>query len=69
VPLIVKTTFVSGPGSRGHDKTEIELKLNSVAFVRELTIPTERPPLLGEFTANFCGERCRVVSATDSHGR
>jgi hypothetical protein len=25
----------------------------SVALVRELTIPTERPPLLGEDSANF----------------
>jgi hypothetical protein len=27
---------------------------NSVALVRERTIPTERPPLLGEASANFC---------------
>jgi hypothetical protein len=25
--------------------------------VRERTIPTERPPLVGEVTANFCGSR------------
>jgi hypothetical protein len=30
---------------------------NSVALVRERTIPTERPPLVGEVSANFCGER------------
>jgi hypothetical protein len=31
-------------------------KLNSVAsFVRKRTIPTERPPLVGEVSANFCG--------------
>jgi hypothetical protein len=30
-------------------------ELNSVARVRELTIPTEPPPLVGEITANFCG--------------
>jgi hypothetical protein len=30
-------------------------KLNSVALVRDGTIPTERPPLVGEFSANFCG--------------
>jgi hypothetical protein len=29
-------------------------KLNSVARVRERTIPTERPPLVGEVSANFC---------------
>jgi hypothetical protein len=30
-------------------------KLNSVALVRERTIPTERPPPVGEGSANFCG--------------
>jgi len=33
----------------------IYIKLNSVALVRTRTLPTERPPLVGEFTANFCG--------------
>jgi hypothetical protein len=32
-------------------------KKNSVALVREGTIPTERPPLVGEVSANFCGKR------------
>jgi hypothetical protein len=30
-------------------------KLNSVALVREQTMPTERPPLVGEVIANFGG--------------
>jgi hypothetical protein len=30
-------------------------KLNSVALLRERTIPTERPPPVGEVSANFCG--------------
>jgi hypothetical protein len=30
-------------------------KLNSMVWVRERTIPTERPPLVGEAIANFCG--------------
>jgi hypothetical protein len=30
-------------------------KKNSVVWVRKRTIPTERPPLLGEVIANFCG--------------
>jgi hypothetical protein len=30
-------------------------KTNSMVWVRERTIPTERPPLLGEVVANFCG--------------
>jgi hypothetical protein len=29
---------------------------NSVALVGEQTIPTERPPLVSEVSANFCGE-------------
>ena len=28
---------------------------NSVALVRERTIPTEQPPPVGEVSANFCG--------------
>jgi hypothetical protein len=27
---------------------------NSVALVHKRTIPTERPPLVGEVSANFC---------------
>jgi len=30
-------------------------KLNSVALVRTRTIPTARPPPVGEVSANFCG--------------
>jgi hypothetical protein len=30
---------------------------NSVALVREGTIPTERPQLVSEVSANFCGQR------------
>jgi hypothetical protein len=30
-------------------------KLNSMVWVHERTIPTERPPLVGEVIANFCG--------------
>jgi len=30
-------------------------KQNSVALVRERTIPTERPPPVSEVSANFCG--------------
>jgi hypothetical protein len=32
-------------------------KLNSVALVCEQTIPTKRPLLVAEVSANFCGER------------
>jgi len=38
----------------GADSTLPILK-NSVALVRTRTIPTERPPPVGEVSANFCG--------------
>jgi hypothetical protein len=38
-------------------------KTNSVAWVRERTVPTERQPLVDEVSANFCGKGCCVVSA------
>jgi hypothetical protein len=41
-------------------------KTNSVYSGRERTIPTERSPLVNEFSANFC--ECHVVSATDPYG-
>ena len=45
-------------------------KLNSVALVRTRTIPTERPPPVGEVSANFLRlEGCHVVSATGPHSR
>jgi len=34
---------------------QTKLNYNSVALVRERTIPTERPPPVGEVSANFCG--------------
>jgi hypothetical protein len=33
------------------------LKINSMVWVRERTIPTERPPLVGEVIANVCWYR------------
>jgi hypothetical protein len=39
-----------GPGSITGNK-----QTNSIVRVRKRTIPTERPPLLGEVVANFCG--------------
>jgi hypothetical protein len=39
-----------------------------MALARERTIPTERPPLDGEVSANFFADRgCRVVSAAESY--
>jgi hypothetical protein len=31
------------------------IQTNSMVWVRERTIPTERQPLVGEVIANFCG--------------
>jgi hypothetical protein len=44
-------------------------KTNSLALVRERTIPAERPPLLGDVRANFADRGCHVVSVTDLYGR
>jgi hypothetical protein len=38
-----------------HDEYLTKNKLNSVARVRERTISTERPLLVGEVSANFYG--------------
>jgi hypothetical protein len=32
-------------------------------------VKSERPPLVGEVSANFADRVCRVVSATDPYGR
>jgi hypothetical protein len=40
-----------------------------VAWVREQTIPTKRPLLVGEVSANFADRGCNVVSVTDPYGR
>jgi hypothetical protein len=44
-------------------------KKNAVALVRYRTMPTERPPLLGEVVPTFADRECCSVSATDPPGR
>jgi hypothetical protein len=44
-------------------------KTNPVALVRKRTIPTERPPIVSEVSANICGWGCNVVSVMDPYGR
>jgi hypothetical protein len=58
------------------DRTMVNLKkcankkkLNSMVWVRERTIPTERPLVVCEVIANFADRRCHVVSVTDPYGR
>jgi hypothetical protein len=47
-----------------------KVKQNSVASVRKRTIPTERPPLVSEVSANFLRiEGYHVVSVTNPYGR
>jgi hypothetical protein len=41
----------------GEDREHKQVKKNSVAFVREQTISTERPPLVGEVSANTSSDR------------
>jgi hypothetical protein len=43
-------------------------QMDSVAWVRKRTIPTERPPLVGEVSAKFADRGCCVVSVTDPDG-
>jgi hypothetical protein len=35
----------------------------------DYTIPTERPPFVGEVSVNFWVEGCRVVSEAHPYGR
>jgi hypothetical protein len=44
------------------DECQLKIIINSVAWVRERTVPTERPPLSSEVSVNFWG--CWVVSVT-----
>jgi hypothetical protein len=54
-------------GAASISKPEIVLKQNSVAWLRERTIPAERPPIVGE-VCYMRIEECRVVSVTDPYG-
>jgi hypothetical protein len=40
-----------------------------MALVRERTIPTGTPPLIGEVSAAFADRRCHVASVTDPYSR
>jgi hypothetical protein len=39
-----------------------------MVLVRKRTIPTERPPHVGEVSANFADRGCHVISPTDPLG-
>jgi hypothetical protein len=53
----IKTALVLKP-SKYKKKTSLDL-------VRERTIPTERPPIVGKIVPTFADRGCWVVSATD----
>jgi hypothetical protein len=42
------------PSQNTASKMQTNKKTNSMVWVRERTIPTKRPPLVGEVIANFC---------------
>jgi hypothetical protein len=50
-------------------RLQTKTKLNSAVWVRERTIPTERPPVVGEVSAKFADRGCHVVRVTDPYGR
>jgi hypothetical protein len=52
--IIIQQAGTGKEYRKKQDKLIIK-KLNSVALVRERIIPIERPPLVGEVSANFCG--------------
>jgi hypothetical protein len=54
------------PRCPGRDSNRVFSEYNSMVWVRERTIPTERPPLVGEVIANFC---VRIEGATWSAWR
>jgi hypothetical protein len=45
--------YADGMNLLGHSIDTIKRNINSVALVRERTIPTERPPHVCEASANF----------------
>jgi hypothetical protein len=55
-------TWTSGSVARNYVK--YHNKKNSVVLVRERTLPTEGPPLVGEVSAKFLDRGCHVVSVT-----
>jgi hypothetical protein len=67
--VILQKERKKGNRERKKRNKEKKKKRNSVALVHERATPTERPPLVGEVSANFADRGCRVVSVTDPYGR
>jgi hypothetical protein len=57
-------------GIKTKTKGKNKLKTDSVVWDHKRTISTERPPLVGEVSANLFAVRwCHVVNVTDLYGR
>jgi hypothetical protein len=67
--LISHLNILTCNSSNALDVNKTKLQLNSVSLVRTRTIPTERLRFVSEVSAFFAGRGCRVLSATDPHGR
>jgi CBS-domain-containing membrane protein len=50
-------------------KKKKKKKPNSVAWVREWTLPTKQPPLVGKLVPTFADRECHVVSVMDPYSR
>jgi hypothetical protein len=70
VHLVDRTVLQKSTSPQLIRKNYLKKKLNSIVWVRERTIPTERPPLVAEIIANFFVDRgCHMVSVTDTYCR
>jgi hypothetical protein len=54
-PFSDDAALVKGSNFEIYREIKKTKKLNPVVVVRKRTIPTERPPLVGEVGANLCG--------------
>ena len=59
----LRSQHASGFKLHDHWDRHQSVLTNSVALVRERTVPTERPPPVGEVSANFCAQRGVTWSA------
>jgi hypothetical protein len=53
--MLDEVMSVNSLAAFGTNKQKKKTKKNSVALTRKQTIPAERPPLVGQVIANFCG--------------
>jgi hypothetical protein len=69
VHLVYIKSFNNNNNNNNNNKTKLK-KTNSMVWVCERTIPTERPPLVGRSDCQrFADRGCHMVSVTDPYGR